>query len=100
VQGCRPDLGERSEALERREGGSYSLSEHSRSLLAALVMGGCVAGQPGRPPPEAVRPTPPSSYLTAKHIAEDRIYPDHRVTPLLRLRVHPGQTNPPRCLRL
>ncbi len=51
-----------------------------RSLLVVLLTGACVAGQPGRPPPEAARPTPPASYLAAKRIAEDRIYPDHRIT--------------------
>jgi deoxyribonuclease-1 len=43
-------------------------------------MSTCVTDQPSGPPPEAVRPTPPASYLAAKRIAEQRIYPDHRIT--------------------
>lgn len=37
-----------------------------RSVLLVLVMSACVTRQPGVPPPEAVRPTPPASYLAAK----------------------------------
>ena len=51
-----------------------------RSLLAVLVTAACVTRQPGVPPPEAVRPTPPASFSAAKRIAEDTIYPDHRLT--------------------